>query len=371
MLDAETIHSREFWVSDPCHEVGSDHYVDGGSVCFQTSGSTGEGRCVVLGRKALLVSARAVNSWLDVDASSVWGLSLPMKHVGGFGVAARAYAAGCGLSVYEGKWDAGRYVEWLAREGITHASLVPTQVHDLLAAGLEGVPMLCAVVVGGGSLAAKAGQAARDAGWPVLATYGMTEACSQIATQPMSALGKPFAESPMELLPIWDAQLSVEGLLKLRGEALCSGFLVNGEYHLRDGEWFTTSDRVELSGRCLVPLGRADSMVKVLGELVDVEGVERRLVEIAGGRVAPGKLAVVAMPDERREHVLVAVFEGGAAPICIADYNRAVPGPERIARWCDVAGFPRSELGKLRKGELRAMVANRQEAGDSSRGSDT
>jgi O-succinylbenzoic acid--CoA ligase len=375
-MDAETVISAQFWEDGQCHFAGNmdspAHLECGsGSVVFGTSGSTGLLKWAVLRKEALLVSARAVNEWLDVDSDSVWGLSLPLKHVGGFGVAARAYSAGCGLSEYQGKWDAARYVEWLAREHVTHASLVPTQVHDLLKAGLEGAPSLRAVVVGGGRLTEEAGQTARNAGWPVLASYGMTEACSQVATQPIAALGKPFAEIPMGLLPIWDARLTGEGLLKLRGDALFAGLLDSGGYHAREGEWFTTSDRVELSGRCLKPLGRADSMVKVLGELVDVEAVERRLAEIAGGRVSVEKLAVIEMPDDRREHVLVAVFEGGAVPVCIADYNRAVPGPERIARWCEVADFPRSEMGKLRKGELRAMVAKGQGPGDSDRVSET
>jgi O-succinylbenzoic acid--CoA ligase len=333
----EAIRSSAFWE-------------DGGSVAFRTSGSTGKAAGIVIGKDALMVSALAVNDWLDVDRGSVWGLALPLDHVGGFGVAARAHAAGCGFSHFEGKWDAGRFTEWVGRDGITHVSLVPTQVHDLLAAGLKGGPSLRAVVVGGGRLADETGQAARDAGWPVLASYGMTEASSQVATQRIGGLGQPFADCPLELLPGWDAEVTQEGLLRLKGKALFSGTWDEGCLTMRKGDWFTTNDRAELSGRTIRHLGRADTMVKVMGELVDVEAVERRLIGFCGNR-ADG-VAVVAVPDGRKENSLLAVFEESVRAEAVEEYNSHAPGPERISRWCVVGGFPRTELGKLRRAEL-------------------
>lgn len=350
-MDAVTIRSAEFWEELECHESG-----DLGGVHFKTSGSTGAAKWIVLSKEALLLSARTVNEWLRVDAESVWGLALPTTHVGGFGVAARAYAAGCGLVVFEGKWDAKRFAKWVEAEGVTHTSLVPTQVHDLLEARLQGAAALCAVVVGGGRLFDEAGQAARDAGWPVLASYGTTEACSQVATQSMDSLTCPFADFALELLPIWEAEETADGLLRLRGDALFAGRVEVGIFRERKGEWFTTSDRAIVSGRTIRLLGRADSMVKVMGELVDVDVVEKRFKEVATGRVRENGFAVLAMPDERSEHVLVAVFEGNSVEDCVVDYNWQAAGPERIARWCVFPQFPRSELGKIRKGELREWV---------------
>jgi len=363
-VNGQTIRSTEFWEDASCCVAGDANglaYIeDGGSyVLFQTSGSTGQAKWIALRKEALLLSARAVNTWLDVDAGSVWGLALPIGHVGGFGVVARSYVAGCGFSEYEGKWDAVRFAEWMESKAVTHVSLVPTQVHDLLAAGLKGGPSLRAVVVGGGRLANEVGQVARDAGWPVLASFGMTEACSQVATQRMDSLDRLYADCPLELLPIWDLEQTEEGLLRLRGETLFAGTVEGGKYHVREGEWFTTSDRVAVSGRAIVPLGRADTMVKVMGELVDVEAVERHFMEVAAGRVPEGGFAVVALPDGRREHELVGVFEGEEVAVCVEDYNRQVPGTERIERWCVVAVFPRAELGKIRKGELREEVIDR------------
>jgi O-succinylbenzoic acid--CoA ligase len=332
------------------------YWKDGGDVPFQTSGSTGAAKQIVLTKEALLLSARAVNDWLRVDANSVWGLALPLHHVGGFGVAARAYAAGCGLAVYHGKWDVAGFVKWLAENGVTHVSLVPTQVYDLLAAGLDAPSSLHAVVVGGGKLTEQAGQSARDKGWPVLASYGMTEACSQIATQPLASLFEPYAASPLELLPIWEAEETSGGLLRIKGGALYSGTIEQGVFQRREGEWFTTNDLVTVSGNTLKPHGRADSRVKVMGELIDLEAVEKRLIELVDGSIREGTLAVIAVPDPRRENALIAVFEKEVPEHIITAYQSQAPGPERLARWFAMECFPRTALGKIRRNELKEWL---------------
>jgi len=363
-MDAKSIRSAVFWDDTNCSVAGdpyglADIHVAGGCVLFLTSGSTGGGKCIVLGKIGLLVSARAVNAWLGVDAKSVWGLALPIDHVGGFGVVARAYVADCGLSVYDGKWDAGGFVESMARERVTHVSLVPTQLHDLVEAELRAPESLKAVVIGGGRLSETLGQAARDLGWPVLASYGMTEAGSQIATQRMEDLGKPFSEGLMELLPIWEVAESAEGLLRLRGDALLVGTVESGNFLKREEQWFTTRDRIAVSGNTILPLGRADSMVKVMGELVDLEAVEKRFLEIAGDRVSEKEFVVVALPDLRKEHVLVAVFEGEINGGCVEEYNGQVSGIERLEDTFTVREFPRSSLGKVKRGILLEMCGEK------------
>ncbi|MBG7608444.1 MAG: AMP-binding protein [Verrucomicrobia bacterium] len=362
MLDAEYIRSGGFWENREAFVAGewegADPVVPDGSVLFRTSGSTGEPKWVVLGKDSLLISARAVNEWLGVGSNSEWGLALPLNHVGGFGVVARAYSAGCGLVVFEGKWDARRFTEWLESEGVTHVSLVPTQLHDLVQGGFRAPDCLKAVVVGGGRLGGGLGQAARDAAWPVLASYGMTEACSQIATQELELLDLSYVKSPLKTLPIWNVRRTEAGILEVQGDALFSGTLEKREgewaFKKHDPGWFATSDRVCVEGDCLIPEGRADSVVKIMGELVDVEAVEKRFLKMATGRVREGGFATVAVKDARREHVLVAVFEKNIekAVECFDEYQRLAPGVERFDRHIVVDYFPRTSLGKLKRGEL-------------------
>ncbi len=342
-MEINEILSTEFW---------KDERV----VWFETSGTTGQRKRISLSKGALRTSAEAVNSWLGVSADSVWGLALPVRHVGGFGVVARAAIGDCKLRAFVGKWNAGIFAEWVGREGVSHVSLVPTQVHDLVAGGYRAPEKLKALVVGGGALASHLGQAARDLGWPVLASYGMTEASSQVATQSLECLAAPFAEGELEILPIWQARTSENGLLEIKGGALFSGTMTGEKFVEREGEWFCTNDRVRVDGRHLIPLGRSDSMVKIMGELVDLEAVESEFLQSSGKRLTAGDFAIVAVPDARREHKLLAVFQRGKRGDCFADFQKSVAGLHKLGGCLEVDEMPVSGLGKIRRGVLAKMV---------------
>jgi o-succinylbenzoate---CoA ligase len=353
-MDASLLTSEAFWEDrgSPVPDIPEL----AGHVLFETSGSTGVSKSVALSKLALLASATAVNRHLGVTRESCWGLALPLHHVGGFGVAARAYQAGCGIQNFGRRWDALEFRNWLEREKITHTSLVPTQVHDLVKANLTSPATLLAIVVGGGHLDPLTGQAARDLGWPVLASYGMTEAGSQIATQGLDALQDPYQSAPIPLLPVWDARITPENLLSIAGPALFSGYLTDGKFTRRESGWHTTSDRVILENRWITPLGRADALVKILGELVDPEAIERELLAMSRGQLTPGTFAVIAIPDERAGHGLVPVFESSVSPSVIAGvlslFQAQAPGFRRLQPAAVIDGFPRNELGKIRRIEL-------------------
>ncbi len=89
-----------------------------------------------------------------------------------------------------------RFAEEMNEGAVTLTSLVPTQVHDLVQCALACPPSLRAVVVGGAELDPVLGERARELGWPVLQSYGMTEAASQVATASLASLDRPYASSP-------------------------------------------------------------------------------------------------------------------------------------------------------------------------------
>ncbi|MFC7338660.1 AMP-binding protein [Haloferula chungangensis] len=361
----ETTYLRDpaFWTSTRPEAPGSNFVVpnlqDGeldGLVFFQTSGSMAWPHWVGLSREALLLSAAVVNAHLQVDSASCWGLALPLNHVGGFGVVARAYEAGCRLDCFREKWDPARFSAWLKAEQVSHVSLVPTQVHDLVREWLRPPPSLKVVVVGGGGLDEETGRAARGLGWPVLASYGMTEAGSQIATQGVELLDQPYECSPIPILPHWKVRIEDDGRIALSGRALFAGELIqSGErwhFSKRREEWYRTKDLGRLDGGDLNLTGRADAVVKILGELVDPIAVEHEL--------AIPEVTVIAVRDPRKEHRLMAVYENGSISNRVESrvqaYNESVTGVRRIDELVKVDAIPRSQLGKVRRFELSSML---------------
>lgn len=339
-----------------------------GHVLFETSGSSGTPKWVALSKAALLLSAAAVNRHLQVTSESSWGLVLPLHHVGGFGVCARAYQAGCHLEIFEKRWQAAAFTEWLSRGHVTHTSLVPTQIHDLVKARLQAPETLNAVVVGGGHLNIETGRAARELGWPVLASYGMTEAASQIATQTLDQLEKLYQPAPIPLIPIWCAEISSGDILSISGPALFSGYVLSESdfnplpsFVPRKSEWHLTADRCMLVEEGITPLGRADVLVKVLGELVDPEAIERELVSLSGGRLIPGTFMIIAVEEERAGNLLVPVFESscdaGVALFTLAGYQETAPGFRRLQPAVFIEKIPRSDLGKPMRKKLADICA--------------
>ena len=369
---------RDFWNdSAPCaagrfadaipdlHELRSQ-------VLFETSGSSGTPKWIVLSKDALRVSADAVNAHLEVTASSCWGLALPIHHVGGFGVVARAHVANCRFEHFIPRWQPETFTRWIADFQITHTSLVPTQVHDLVAGQHRAPQCLRAVVVGGGRLDETTGRAARALGWPVLASYGMTETASQIATQSLAALDAPYQSAPIPVLPIWQTKLGENDQLLIAGPALFSGTLVKHDktwsYHARNSPWHETRDRVKLDAQGITPLGRIDTMVKVLGELIDPQSIEHELITLSEGKLAPQKVAVVGISDPRSEHALVPVFDASVDRALIhqilENYAKNALGPRRLHEAVILNPLPLSPLGKPLRAEVLHMVSSQHQGSE-------
>ena len=355
-MDASLLTSAEFW-NEPVSVT--PELPD--TCLFETSGSSGAPKSVAISKHALLASAAAVNRHLDVTRDSCWGLVLPLHHVGGFGVAARAYEAGCKLEEFGQRWEPGLFRDWLETAGVTHTSLVPTQVHDLVRAELTAPANLQAIVVGGGHLEPATGQAARDLGWPVLASYGMTEASSQIATQTLDSLARPYQSTPIPLLPIWEARISISGLLEISGSALFSGYLTGGKFTPREGAWHTTSDRVLLENRAITPLGRADTLVqnprrtrRSRSHRARIDFPIRRPARPPAA--SPSSPSRTSGPATRSSRFSNHRLAREVIDSTLALYQQQAPGFRRLRPAVVIADLPRSELGKLRRNELAATL---------------
>lgn len=343
-----------------------------GHVVFRTSGTEGEAKYVCLSKRALLVSAAGVNRHLEAGGGDRWLRALPLFHVGGFAIHARAFLEGNEVFAIEGKWDPAAFAKECVEKRITLTALVPAQVHDLVRAGLPAPDTLRVVVAGGGTLPEEQGRGARRLGWPVLQSYGLTEAGSQVATAELSSSkGGEFRNDELPLLDFWEARCDESGVLELRGEALLSAYLqVKDERFVRvdprvDGGWVSTGDRVTLTGpegsRRLTFERRVGDIVKILGELVSLSGLRSRLEAEAERFGLAGEIALAAVPDARRGMRLVLARTSKARAEetgrVLDGFNGAVAGYERIAETREIREIPGAKSGKIDYGRLNEIVS--------------
>jgi acyl-CoA synthetase (AMP-forming)/AMP-acid ligase II len=246
-----------------------------------------------------------VNEWLGATSRDVWLRALPEFHVGGMSIHFRAELSGSRVVADDEKWDAQRFASVINQEEVT-----------------------------------------------------LTEASSQVAT---ARPGRHDSLPPMELLPCWEARVNDDGLLQLRGAPLLSARLVRRGSDWRvepavdaDG-WFTTADRARLDGRIVRILGRSDRVIKVLGELVDLDRIEAAL---AAAGMPPGRGVVMAVPDDRAGMRPVLITDLGEADsaVLVAAANATLPPFSGISRSHCIPELPRSPLGKVIRERLQPII---------------
>jgi O-succinylbenzoic acid--CoA ligase len=337
--------------------------------------SPGELKLVALPKVAILASAEASNSHLSCSSDDVWLHCLPDFHVGGIGIWARSFLARGSVSVLQPThgWDAQQFVDAANRAGATLSSLVPAQLHDLVKLRLAAPSGIRAVLVGGGALPDATYAGARELGWPILRTYGMSETASQVATESLEDLPHRRTDSrtdsgvSYQILSHLEGSTNAEGRLCVRGASLFSGYISldsMGRPHFWDPKdsdgWFATEDLADVKGRCLEIRGRTSDRLKIGGEIASLAALQKVLEAQMADLPGSDKVALLALPDERLESVVALVAEAAVREEVIAElvdrYNAAVMPFERIRRQFVVERIPRTELGKIRRAELLTLL---------------
>jgi o-succinylbenzoate---CoA ligase len=306
-----------------------------------TSGSTGQPRGVALSRRAFLASAEGSAQNLGWEANDRWLLCLPLSHIAGLSVLTRCLVARRPVVL-----DAATA---LFTSGATLASLVPTQLVRSLAANTPCPPTVRAILVGGAALSPSLHRKALELGYPVLATYGSTETCSQIATQRVGTRDTAHVGPPL-----WGTEVRiVDGRIAVRGPTLASGFIPNHALPLDEQGWFVTGDRGEFTetGELRV-VGRADDVIITGGENVLPNEVEAVLLDHPDVTAA----CVVGIWDLEFGQRLFAllVTHSGTTPRDLEGYLRA-----RLAGFKVPRGFlvvPSLPLGATGKVDRRAAL---------------
>jgi O-succinylbenzoic acid--CoA ligase len=308
-----------------------------------TSGTTGAPRPVVLTHGNWAAHAWASAAALGHPEDERWLCCLPLSHVGGLGIVVRAAVHATTVVLHE-RFDA-EHVATALHEGVTGASLVPTMLKRVLDSEPQRPTLLRCALIGGGPVPPEQLDRARAVGIPVVQTYGLTEACSQVtAEEPgeaTSTAGRP--------LPGTEVALDAGGEILVRGPTVApasrdaDGFLHTGDLGVLDRH-----------GRLTV-VGRRSETIVTGGENVAPAEVEAALE----AHPAVAEAAVFGRADpEWGERVVAAVVLQPGASADAEDLRAHAAGrlagfkvPKEIER--RDAPLPRTASGKLRRAVLR------------------
>jgi o-succinylbenzoate---CoA ligase len=318
--------------------LGVRHDLDAVAAVIHTSGTSSAPRPVALTYGNFLWSALGSAVALDLTKRERWLCALPVSHVGGLSILVRSaiYAT---TAVIHPRFDTDRVLHALHEQDITLVSLVATTLARLLDAGLARPAALRCALTGGGPVPEALIGAAREAEVPVSATYGLTEACSQVTT------GGP---------PLFCTRVRIAG----DGEILVGGPTVAPAYRDSEG-WLHTGDVGALDGNGFLRVsGRIADTIISGGENVSPAEVEAVLeahpavLEAAVlGRADPAwgeTVAAIVVPRAGADAQTAALKEAllGHCAARLAGY--------KVPKQLDFSGtpLPRTRSGKLLRRKL-------------------
>jgi len=307
------------------HDLGAP------AIVVHTSGTSGEPKAVALTYGNWLWSALGSAAALGLDPAERWLCCLPLSHVGGLSILLRSAIYGSSAIVHERFETDGVLAALRDPAGPTLVSLVPTTLRRLLDAGLREPPVLRWALLGGAAIDDDLLARAAAAGVPVAPTYGMTEACSQVAT-----LGHPLFCTRVEI--------ARDGEVLVSGPTVAPG--AGPVLHTGDLGALDPVDGLRITGR------RADTIITG-GENVAPQEVEAVLL----AHPAVADAGVHGRPDAEWGEAIVATV------VLLPDDDL---GADDLRAWCaerlatfkvpkEIAfanALPRTPSGKLVRREL-------------------
>jgi o-succinylbenzoate---CoA ligase len=332
-----------------------------------TSGTSGAPKAVMLTHGNLRASAGASAERLGVRPDDRWLCVLPLFHIGGLAIVHRSALYGTCVDLWR-KFDAERILDALNREPITLISLVPTMLKRLLDLGWRASPSLRLVLLGGAAASPELMAAAAAAGVRVATTYGLTEACSQVATalpdqalRKPASVGKPLPGISVRVVDVAGADCAIDapGEVIVRGPTVMAGYLDDPESTaraLRDG-WLRTGDigYLDRDGDLFILQRRSDLIVSG-GENVYPAEVEAAL------RAHPGvaDCAVVGVPSAEWGQTVAAVVVARGeltADVLGAHCRAQLAGYKCPRQYRFVDALPLNAAGKVDRAALIAANA--------------
>jgi len=341
-------------------------------LCY-TSGSTGAPKGVALTQGALFFNVVNSVHMHDLTSADRVLTTLPMFHVGGLNIqTVPALHAGATV-ILHAKFDPDAAFDAIERERVTLAVLVPAQLTAMMKLARWSKADLSSlrVLTTGSTIVSQAFvQRVHERGVPLIQVYGTTETCPiaaylriEDARRKAGAAGLPALYCALRIVDENDNDVpaGADGEILVRGPNVMQGYWnapAATATALRGG-WYHSGDigHVDVEGYLHVVARKYDLIISG-GENIYPAEIENVLLE----HPAIVEACVVGCPDERwGEAAVAAVVLKPGARLSAADVIAMLDG--RIARYKQpravrfVDSLPRTALGKVKREELRAVVA--------------
>ncbi|MEU4349120.1 AMP-binding protein [Streptomyces sp. NPDC023838] len=340
---------------------------DGTSVrwIYWTSGTTSDPKGVLHTDRSLIAGGSCLAHALHLSADDVGSMAFPYAHIAGPDYTVMLLLYGFPAVMFE-HFALPDALEAYRKHGVTVAG-GSTAFYSMFLAeqrkrpGTKVIPSLRLLAGGGAPKPPEVYRSVvRDMGVQLTHGYGMTEV-------PMITMGSP--DDTEENLATTEGRPPegmeiriVDGEVRLRGEAVCQGYLdpaQTAEAFDADG-FLRTGDLgfVKESGH-LVLTGRLKDVIIRKGENISAKEIE----DLLAAHPAVGDVAVIGLPDVARGELVCAVVEqpSGAGELTLAEVTAYLRDqglsvhklPERLEV---VGALPRNEtLRKVLKYRLREM----------------
>jgi acyl-CoA synthetase (AMP-forming)/AMP-acid ligase II len=344
-----------------------------GSIILFTSGSTGRPKGVEMTEQQLLFVARGIAEHNSLTRSDRGYNPLPLFHVNAEVVGLLSTLVAGATLVLDDRFHRTGFWELLAERQITWLNAVPAILAVLShAETIAPAPSLRFIRTASAPLPDSV--RAAFAGVPLIVSWGMTEAASQITATapgeraPLGSVGHPVgAEVQVRQETGALCAPGDVGSLWIRGPGIVQHYFQGAAADRFDSEsWLDTNDlgMIDADGFVFL-IGRADDVINRGGEKVYPQEVEDALLDDSRVREA----IVVARPDRILGQVPVAYVipvDDDPDDETIADLThdllehcrRVLPKFKRPIEVSVVAQVPRAATGKVQRSRVREMAAS-------------
>lgn len=303
-----------------------------------TSGSTGKPKELWVEKSRMMNSAMLTVDFLNLQRGDTALLCMPLQYIAGKMVVVRALVAGLNLLPVA---PCGHPMAALDEIPV-FAAMIPMQVFNTLQvpAEKERLMRVCHLIIGGGAIDERLGEALKLFPHEVWSTYGMTETLSHIALRKLNGGQASAWYTPFSGVTLSQTE---DGTLVIDAPSVAAARLMTNDIVAFDSQ-----------GRFKI-LGRKDNTVNTGGVKVQIEQVEETLRPYL-----PFPFLITSVPDAKfGERIVLLAETGSEAGTLIAEAMEKLPAYWRPKQTFYVECLPLTGTGKPDRATAKRVAADR------------